>query len=72
LAATKTGTHKATEGAALCGDGSNPAGLVELLRHAGLRADAGWVDVVNAVAAIPYGRAPGPTAADVVASGRGS
>lgn len=52
--------------------GDSTTVLVDLIRHTGLGAEAGWVDVVNAVATIPYGRAGGSTPADVLAAGRGT
>lgn len=46
--------------------------MADLGRHTGLGSDAGWVEVVNAVAAIPYGRAGGQTPADVLTTGHGT
>lgn len=73
LSAVKTGARETTEersSAAAAVDDS--AVLADLLKHTGLGPDAGWVDVVNAVAAMPYGRALGSAPADVLSAGRGT
>ncbi|MHB8296483.1 MAG: class I SAM-dependent methyltransferase [Acidimicrobiales bacterium] len=72
LAAVKTGAHQATEADAICCHGDDAEVLASLPSHTGPGADAARVDVVSAVAAIPYGRAPGSTAADLLVAGRGT
>lgn len=49
-----------------------PAQLRSFRVRAGLEDDASLVDVVNAVAAIPYGRAPGRAGGDALAAWRGT
>ena len=49
-----------------------PAQLPSFRARAGLQDHASWVDVVNAVAAIPYGRAPGRAGRDALAAWRGT
>lgn len=46
--------------------------LPALIGRSGLVSLASWIEVVNAVAGIPYGRAPGSTAVDVLAAWRGT
>lgn len=72
LAAVKTDSRGNAPQPSITRHGDDAPVLADLLRHTGLDGDAGWVEVVNAVAAIPYGRAGGQAPADVLAAGRGT
>lgn len=72
LAAVKPDSQENAPLPSITRHSENAPVLTDLRRHAGLGSDAGWVDVVNAVAALPYGRAGGQTPADVLAAGRGT